>query len=799
MHPVRFLRKAFIWAALIIPATCCFTEVESKALASEPALAEFPEPAGRTDLFGDPLPDRALARMGSALFYHGNQVSALAYSLDGQYLASSSDTRIPTVSYNCIRLWDARRGGQLQQLRGHFVTDSLAFAPNSSYLISKGSNRTGAGEVCVWEVCTGAEYCHFQASCYALSPDGKSLALAKLQETGASIISIRQLDTCRLLDEFRVEKTIFSLLFSADGESLIAGEAGGWISAWDYREGKELRRLGAHQFSVRELALSPDGRVMLSRDAGGMLAFWNPAIWRFIAATRPNKLPSRDGLAFSPDGRFVAAPWNDGIKIWSIPTGTSQTTIAAKDAQSVAFSPDGKALAWGGDGKVIHFSRDIEAGRPRTEGPSPGPGVQSIAFSRDARRLATSGQGAPVRLWETDTGKELRSSINPVFEAAWRLKDIWALGFSADGKRLHIRMTGPSPALVQWDLSTGKEIRRLSLPPCPAYPDFHSEMVSVSPDGMLAAIGGYEGTLRTFAKGELGIWDLAIGKEVSRLDAEESTVKAVAFSPDGRMLAAGHLSGILEIWEVATRQKRLQLNGHRQSITSLAFSADGQFLASGSDDRTALVWDLFGLRNSDFEIRPPGMNDLSKFEVRSSIHSAFDAAWQRMGAGNAAEAYEAMSTFIRASGFEGRRSKVEDRAFVVDYFRQYVKPTPRLTREMRDRIADLVAELDRREFTVRDRAEKELLEKFAEVATPTLKSALWRKPSPEARRRIGRILDELEHPKSPDILGRLRAVEVLEHMARPDSRQLLESLASGEPTSGITQAAKASLERKSDK
>jgi WD40 repeat protein len=206
-------------------------QFNGSTLALAQPFEDLSEPSRRTDRFGDPLPERALARMGNAPFFHGNQVSALAYSPDGKYLASSSGVSIPTVPLNCIRLWDAKRGGQLRQFRGHFKTDSLSFTPHSNYLVSKGSDRAGAGEVCIWEIRSGSEHCRLSASCCAVSPNGESLALAKPEGTGASVISIRQLDTCRLLKEFRVEKNIVSLLFSADGESLIAGEGEGSISA----------------------------------------------------------------------------------------------------------------------------------------------------------------------------------------------------------------------------------------------------------------------------------------------------------------------------------------------------------------------------------------------------------------------------------------------------------------------------------------------------------------------------------------------------------------------------------------
>jgi tetratricopeptide (TPR) repeat protein len=67
----------------------------------------------------------------------------------------------------------------------------------------------------------------------------------------------------------------------------------------------------------------------------------------------------------------------------------------------------------------------------------------------------------------------------------------------------------------------------------------------------------------------------------------------VAFSPDGRQLAAGTVNGVVKVWDLGTRQQRLALRGHPQRVHSLAFSADGRLLASGAQDRGPVrLWDL---------------------------------------------------------------------------------------------------------------------------------------------------------------------------------------------------------------
>jgi hypothetical protein len=115
--------------------------------------------------------------------------------------------------------------------------------------------------------------------------------------------------------------------------------------------------------------------------------------------------------------------------------------------------------------------------------------------------------------------------------------------------------------------------------------------------------------------------------------------------------------------------------------------------------------------------------------------------------------------------------------------------------ETQNRIDQWVSELDNQQFNVRDKASQEL-EKLGERATPSLRKALKRKPSLEARRKLEQLLERLEgFPLSPERLREIRAVEALEHIGSTEARQLLQSLATGVPEARLTREAKASLDR----
>jgi HEAT repeat protein len=109
------------------------------------------------------------------------------------------------------------------------------------------------------------------------------------------------------------------------------------------------------------------------------------------------------------------------------------------------------------------------------------------------------------------------------------------------------------------------------------------------------------------------------------------------------------------------------------------------------------------------------------------------------------------------------------------------------------KIPELIANLDHDSFQVRERAVREL-EELGELAGPALRKELDGSPSPEVRRQVTRILQQLQFPgSSPELLRAMRAIEVLGQIATPEAKAALETLASGTAKDRVTQEAKVSL------
>jgi dipeptidyl aminopeptidase/acylaminoacyl peptidase len=108
--------------------------------------------------------------------------------------------------------------------------------------------------------------------------------------------------------------------------------------------------------------------------------------------------------------------------------------------------------------------------------------------------------------------------------------------------------------------------------------------VAYSPDGKLLAAGSWDGSVR--------LWEVATGKEVRQFVGHKGWVSAVAFAPDGQTLATGGKDRDVHLWEAATGKPLRQLTGHQDRIAAVVFSPDGKSLASNGHDGTLRLWEV---------------------------------------------------------------------------------------------------------------------------------------------------------------------------------------------------------------
>jgi WD40 repeat protein len=107
--------------------------------------------------------------------------------------------------------------------------------------------------------------------------------------------------------------------------------------------------------------------------------------------------------------------------------------------------------------------------------------------------------------------------------------------------------------------------------------------VALSPDGRLLASAGLDYDIK--------LWDIPTGRELRTIYGHKGAVWSLAFSPDGRVLASGSADCTIKLWDPISGQELHSLAGHTDTVSSVTFSSDGRWLASSSWDRTVKLWD----------------------------------------------------------------------------------------------------------------------------------------------------------------------------------------------------------------
>jgi WD40 repeat protein len=593
----------------------------------------------RTDRYGDPLPEGAIARLGTVRLGHSDPIEAVAFSPDGKAIASAARD---------VRLWDLATGTLIRRFDApNAWLGQVEFSPDGKTVFAA---DCGTDAVYCWETATGrllrhigrpplgqssmkrcqggrlpmspdgrmfatsvdglhlwdtesgrqlrelvAQRHRMESFFVAFSPDGKLLALATAG-TDIRLWNMKGFAAPRVLSGPR--RCVPCIAFSPDGTELASAEADGTIRLWSIRTGKSQGQLTGPKKLVTSLVFTPDGKGLITADLD-RITLWDLTTGREVRCFG-RSAQTFASLTLSADGKVLAAGGLSRIRLWEVATGKEALAFEGHfDAvRSLAFSPDGTTLASGGDGAILWRLRDFALIRRIDEGLV---SVDPVAYSRDGKRLAFAtrdpvGGDQGVCLYEPSTGK-LLVRVNPTCRSVAISPEATSfVGVHSDG-----------PAEL-WDIASGKPVRKLQEPQSPVGKS--DGVYAMSPDGTAVILGSWESglelrRLRDWQK--LPLEDAAMGWGV-----------AAAFSPDGTLIA-GSLG--VTIWDakngrIVRRMARVRRHANGSELLpgrpharllrskrrcSGVGSDDGQrasaFSHSGRQALLALVRGLFARRS----------------------------------------------------------------------------------------------------------------------------------------------------------------------------------------------------------
>jgi WD40 repeat protein/serine/threonine protein kinase len=438
---------------------------------------------------------------------HSEPVPGVAYSPDGKYLASGTDSE--------LKLWNAETFEKIRSVQT--PAGQVAFSPDNRILYAAHTNAKprGVHTISRWLVGGGEELPPLTFSVpagptsvhHGLSRDGKVWFVAR----GADATYVQAFDSAtgkELYPRLGHGAPLHAVAVSPDGRAVASGGDGRVVRIWDLASRRKLHSLASHTDTIYSLAFSPDGKLLASGSKDGTIQLYDARRGTQVGTLRGHSsAPSR--IQFSPDSKTLVAGNESGVvQTWDLATGAlgaglltpppgarrGQETRAERvltghtgPVRALALSADGSRLASAGEDRTVCV-RDLAGGQVRKL--SAPPGINDVAFSHDGRLLAAVGDGprGAVRLWHLESGQQI----------------------TLDGHLGHVNG------------------------------------LAFSPSAPVLATCGDDGTVR--------LWDLEVEALVRTMGPGPfgGPVGSVAFTPDGRHLLTANANGMVYVLQMET-------------------------------------------------------------------------------------------------------------------------------------------------------------------------------------------------------------------------------------------------------
>ncbi|MGC1376257.1 MAG: WD40 repeat domain-containing protein, partial [Anaerolineales bacterium] len=350
----------------------------------------------------------------------------------------------------------------------------------------------------------------------AWSPDGKLIA-------AASSTGIQVYDAQTLVEKYWIETNylVETVAFSPDSALLASGGNDYAVHIWLAAEGTSLQTLHRSGADVIDLSFSPKAGILAEVSYSGVITLWRLADGVLLLTINHPKTRYLSA-SFSPDGSYLAAGLYGSFVI-----------LNASDGNLV------RAVKLDGD-EYLHA-------------------VDQVDYSPDGAILAPRESTGAISLWKASEGTLIRT----VGQIGFGIAEFDELRFSPSGKVLAVNNNQKETVQIL-QVSDGKLLQEF---PASAYASFD---FSPNGDEVVIGTGGHE----------IQLWKVDTGDSIRVLEDNAAWSEHVAYSPDGKLLAAsgGGGAGSIRLWQISNGA--LKILG-KQGVSSLAFSPDGNILVSG--------------------------------------------------------------------------------------------------------------------------------------------------------------------------------------------------------------------------
>ncbi|HNS51036.1 MAG TPA: TIR domain-containing protein [Anaerolineae bacterium] len=529
------------------------------------------------------------------------QVRSLDVYAEENGIALSPDGKTLAVRRSGLRLYDFESGGELRTLF---------------------EESTSTSSVC--------------GSRIAFSPDGAKLAAVVGDAVQVfDVAGVREPTTI-------VAKGVNSIAFAHDNQRLFVGGFYG-AATLDPATGEQLYAIGDEMSSTPCLVLSPDGLLLATAGHGSAAVALRDAATGRVLRTLAGHEGGLTSLAFSPDGRVLTTAGEDlRIRLWDTATGAELVSVVGHTAvpTSLAFSPGGEVLASAdryGQALLWTFEPAGEVAEPEpTLAAGPFPTLAALSEraispsnAAQVKLLKTMDQSGIYVAWSRDGRSLALYGFQNNYDITWVSVDSWKavrtfsfeggfsdLAVSPDGTLLALHASGA----MLFEIETGAELRTLYKNQI-GRGSICGSFLSFSPDGKTLAVqegdvvqlydvasGTLDNTL--VAKGANAIAYAASGRSVyavtrDGLDALDivtgeathllgdagSSLRCLASSADGTLLAVSGWNGSIILWDAAAGRQVRTWTGTGEGHSRLALSPDARVLATTGDDLKIRLWD----------------------------------------------------------------------------------------------------------------------------------------------------------------------------------------------------------------